>query len=161
MINNLIALIIKEKLLVNLFIFVVVLLGAVSLLTMQRQSIPDVSIDMVSITTIYPGASPTDAEELISIPLEKKLRGVSDIKKVRSYNVDNVSLVVVFLENKVKDKKKTVQDIKDAVAQVTNLPANAQKPVVNEISFENTEMIYVAFTGKTVTSREFLYHFLS
>lgn len=143
--------IIHEKLLINLFIFVFVMAGVTSLLSLHRQSIPDVSMDMVSITTIYPGASPSDTEELISIPIEKKLRSVSDIKKVRAYNVDNVSVVVVFLENRVKDKKKTIQDIKDAVEQVNGFPANAQKPVVSEISFENTEIVQVAFTGKDET----------
>lgn len=76
--------IIHEKLLINLFIFVFVMAGVTSLLSLHRQSIPDVSIDMVSITTVYPGASPEDTEELISIPIEKKLRSVSDIKKVRA-----------------------------------------------------------------------------
>ena len=78
---------------------------------------------MVSITTIYPGASPSDAEELISIPIEKKLRKVNGIDKVRAYNVENVSVMVVYIEDSVRDKRKAVQDIKDAVAQVDNLPS--------------------------------------
>lgn len=140
--------IIHEKLLVNLAIGVFLIAGVSSLLGLHRQLIPNVSLDMVSIVTVMPGASPEDTEELLSVPIEKKLRSVSDIKKVRSYNVNNASLIVVYLENHVRDKKKTIQEIKDAVEQVNNLPSNAQKPVVTEVSFENTEMIYVAFTGK-------------
>lgn len=147
--RKLINFIIHEKLLVNLAIVVFLLGGITSLLSLHRQSIPDVNMDMVSIATVYPGASPSDTEELISIPIEKKLRSVSDIRKVRAYNVDNVSLVVVYLDYHVKDKKKTIQDIKDAVDQVQSIPARAQKPIVREISFENTELVYVAFTGKT------------
>jgi multidrug efflux pump subunit AcrB len=104
---------------------------------------------MVSVVTVFPGAAPNDAEELISIPIEKKLRGVSGIDKVRSYNVENVSFLVIYLDDRAKDKKKIVQDIKDAVEQVEGLPASAQKPLVTEINFDNTELVSVAFVGKT------------
>ena len=139
---------IDQKLLVNVVVFLLLLIGLVSMSSLNRETIPDVNLDMVTISTVYPGASSSDAEELISIPIEKKLRSVSDLKKVRAYNVDNVSLIVVFIQDRAKDKKKTVQDIKDAVEQVDNLPAGAQKSVVAEVNFDNTELMYVAFTGK-------------
>jgi len=138
---------IDRKLLVNLLVVVILLVGLMSVITMNRQQIPDVNMDMVTVTTIYPGASPSDAEELISIPIEKKLRSVSDVKKVRAYNVDNVSLIVVYILDTAKDKKKTIQDIKDAVEQVENLPSGVQKPIVAEVNFENTELMHIAFTG--------------
>lgn len=137
-----------QKLLVNLVVVIILMAGLTTFSGINRESIPDVKFDMVTITTIYPGASPSDAEELISIPIEKKLRSISNLDKVRAYNVENVSLIVVFIEDKAKDKKKVVQDIKDAVEQVENLPSTAQKPLVAEVSFENTELVSVAFTGK-------------
>jgi len=146
--KRLISYLLDQKLLINLVVVIILLAGLTTFSGINRESIPDVKFDMVTITTIYPGASPSDAEELISIPIEKKLRSVSDLDKVRSYNVENVSLIVVYIEDKAKDKKKVVQDIKDAVEQVGNLPSTAQKPLVAEISFDNTELIDVAFTGK-------------
>lgn len=137
-----------QKLLINLVVVIIVLGGLFTLHRINRESIPDVKFDMVTIVTIYPGASPNDAEELVSIPIEKKLRSVSDLKKVRAYNVENVSLIVIFIEDKAKDKKKVVQDIKDAVEQVGNLPASARTPLVAEVSLDTTELISVAFTGK-------------
>jgi multidrug efflux pump subunit AcrB len=146
--KKLINYLIEQKLLINLIVFSLLAAGFFSITHLNRESIPDIKFDMVTISTVYPGASPNEAEDLISIPIEKKLRSVSDIDKVRSYNVENVSLIVVFIEDQAKDKKKTVQDIKDAVEQVSGLPAVAQKPVVAEVSFDNTELISVAFTGK-------------
>ncbi len=137
-----------RKLLVTLVVVIAILAGLVSLKGLNRESIPDVNFDMVQITTIYPGASPADAEDLVSVPIEKKLRSVNNLDKVRSYNVENLSLIVVFIEDRAKDKKKVVQDIKDAVEQVENLPANAKKPVVAEVSFDTTEIMQVVFTGK-------------
>lgn len=139
----------RQKLIVSLLVILVFLGGFISLTHTNRETIPEVALDMVSITTIYPGASPSDAEELISIPIEKKLRKVNGIDKVRAYNVENVSVMVVYIEDSVRDKRKAVQDIKDAVEQVDNLPSKAQKPLVKEITTDTTELISIAFTGKT------------
>ncbi|HOP64817.1 MAG TPA: efflux RND transporter permease subunit [Spirochaetota bacterium] len=140
--------ILEQKLLINLIVAIILIAGLATFSGINRESVPDIKFDMVTITTVYPGSSPSDAEELISIPIEKKLRSISDLDKVRAYNVENVSLIVVFIEDKAKDKKKVVQDIKDAVEQVENLPSSAQKPVVGEVSFDNTELVSVAFTAK-------------
>jgi multidrug efflux pump subunit AcrB len=138
----------EQKLIVTLAVCIFLAAGFVSITHTNRESIPQLSLDMVTIMTVYPGASPSETEELISIPIEKKLRKVGDLNKVRSYNVENVSVVVIFIEDRASDKKKVVQDIKDAVDQVDNLPARAEKPLVKEITTDNTELISVAFTGK-------------
>jgi len=146
--KKLISYLLDQKLLINLVVAIIILAGITTFSGINRESVPDIKFDMVTITTVYPGASPSDAEELISIPIEKKLRSISNLDKVRAYNVENVSLIVVFIEDKASDKKKVVQDIKDAVEQVSNLPSAAQKPLVAEVTFDNTELVSVAFTGK-------------
>ncbi len=146
--KRIISFLLDQKLLINIVVVIILMAGLATLPGINRESVPDVKFDMVTITTIYPGASPSDAEELISIPIEKKLRSISNLDKVRAYNVENVSLIVVFIEDRAPDKKKVVQDIKDAVEQVNNLPSTAMKPLVSEVTFDNTELISVAFTGK-------------
>jgi len=143
--------ILDQDLLVNLVVVIIILAGIASFSGLNRESIPDSSVGMVTIMTIYPGASPVDAEELVTVPIEKKLRSVSNLKKVRAYNVENASLIVVYIADKVKDTKKVVQDIKDAVEQVGNLPSIARKPLVSEVTTDTTELVSVAFTGKDDT----------
>ena len=138
----------KQKLLVNLIVVMIVIMGLSSVTSLNREAIPDVAFDMVTIVTIFPGASPNDVEELISIPIEKQLRSVSNLDKVRSYNVDNVSQIVVFIEDDAPNKNDTIQDIKDAVEQVSGLPTGAIKPVVSEVKVDITEVLRVAFTAK-------------
>lgn len=146
--NKVIRYLMEQKLLVNLLVLLIFIAGLFTLSNTNRESIPEVSLDMVTITTVYPGGSPSEAEELISIPIEKKLRQVSNLDKVRSYNVENVSVIAVYIKDGIPDEKKVVQDIKDAVDKVDNLPAKAEKPLVKEITTDNTEFLSVAFTGK-------------
>mgnify|MGYP001766399031 CR=1 FL=1 len=141
--------ILDQDLLVNLIVIIIILLGMASFSELNRESIPDSTLDMITITTIYPGASPGDAEELVSIPIEKKLRGVSGLDKVRAYNVENLSLLVLYIADDVKDKKKVIQDVKDTVDQISGLPSIVRTPLVAEVTVETTELVSVAFTGKT------------
>lgn len=138
----------EQKLLINLAVIMIIVIGLFSVTNLNRESIPDVAFDMVTIVTIFPGASPNDVEEMISIPIEKQLRSVTYLDKVRSYNVENMSQVVVFIEDTAPNKKDIIQDIKDVVEQVSGLPSAAMKPVVSEVKLDTTEVLSVAFTAK-------------
>ena len=129
-------------------VVVIVITGTYSLLTLNRESFPEVSLDMVTIKTVYPGGSSQECESLISIPIEKELKPVSGIDKVWTYNIENVSYIVIYLEEGRSDKKKIVQDIKDAVEKVNDLPQGVEKPTVEEIKIDKTELIYAAITPK-------------
>jgi len=135
---------IKEKLVIALIVGLVFMLGIMSISRMNREAYPEVNFDMVSIKTIYPGGSPDELESLISIPIEKKLREVDDIDKVRSYNIENVSVIAVYIDEKASDKKQVVQDIKDAVDLVEDLPSTAEEPVIEEITTDKTEIFHAA-----------------
>lgn len=141
----------NQKLLIGLLMVLILLSGFYTARRMNREAFPEVNFDMVSIRTIYPGGSPDDLEQLITVPIEKKLRSVSGIDKVRSYNIENVSVLVVYLKEHLTktSKKKAIDDIRDAVDLVENLPSGAQKPVVEEITTDTMPSIDVAIYGRT------------
>ncbi len=139
---------IKEKLVIALIVGLVFMLGLMSISRMNREAFPEVNFDMVSIKTVYPGGSPDELESLITIPIEKKLREVDDIDKVRSYNIENVSVIAVYIDEKAADKKQVVQDIKDAVDLVEDLPSTAEESVIEEITTDKTEIFHAAIFAK-------------
>jgi multidrug efflux pump subunit AcrB len=149
---NSIAKFITEKTLIVQFILtLLVLVGLIRLLSMHREAFPNVALDKVVIEAPLPGATPEEIERLIAIPIEKKLRSVTNIDKVRSYNLENISVIMVFLVEGVRDTKKVIDNIKDAVDS-TRLPENAVKPTVREITTEKQEVISLALTLKQATT---------
>jgi multidrug efflux pump subunit AcrB len=76
---------------------------------MNRETFPNVNFDMVVIKTIYPGGSSEEIEKIVTIPIEKKLRQVSGLDKVRSYNIENISVIVVYIDPDDENKKKIVE----------------------------------------------------
>jgi multidrug efflux pump subunit AcrB len=143
--------IVENTLVVQFVLLLLVLLGLARLLGMHREAFPNVALDKVVIEAPLPGATPEEIERLIAIPIEKKLRSVANIDKVRSYNLENVSVIMIFLKEGLKNTKKVVDDIGDSVAS-TRLPDNAIKPTVREITTEKQEVISLALTLKDKSS---------
>ncbi|MFW6366454.1 MAG: efflux RND transporter permease subunit, partial [Spirochaetota bacterium] len=137
----------EQKMLILLLVILIVFLGFSSATSINRQAYPEVNFDMVIITTIYPGGAPDEIENLVTIPIEEKIREVDGIDKVRSYNIENVSVVAVYLEPS-GDKNQTVEDLKDAVDLVDDLPENVETPKVEEIKIDKTQVQYFAIYGK-------------
>ncbi|MBK6933429.1 MAG: efflux RND transporter permease subunit [Saprospirales bacterium] len=98
----------------SIFIITVLitLAGIMSYNSLPKEQFPDVVVPTIFVSTIYPGASPSDMEQLVTKPIEKQLKGIAGVKKVTSSSVQdfssiivefNTSLDVVLCKNKVKD----------------------------------------------------------
>lgn len=59
-----------------------VVLGTYSYLTLPRESFPDIPIPYVFVTTTYEGVAPEDMEKLITIPIERKIKGISGLSSL-------------------------------------------------------------------------------
>ena len=76
-------------------IFLLVLSGVVSFLSMPRSENPQMAPPGTSVIAIYPGASPTDIEELLIDPIESKINEMDDIKRINSYCKDGLGITAV------------------------------------------------------------------
>ena len=75
---------IKRHLLMNLITFFILAAGIYAGLTLQREAFPQVEFDIVSVRTIYPGASPYEVERYVTNKIEDAIEpilGIKDIKK--------------------------------------------------------------------------------
>ncbi|MCF7894972.1 MAG: efflux RND transporter permease subunit, partial [Candidatus Omnitrophica bacterium] len=140
---------VKNSLLINLISIFILLAGLYTFYVykIRREAFPEVSFDKVVVTTTYRGASPEEIEKLITIPLEKELKGVDGIKEMSSTSLDTVSIILLDLNEGLKDKRKTISDIQQAVDQVQDLPGEAERPIVNEITSGEIPVIEVVLSG--------------
>jgi multidrug efflux pump len=64
-----------------------ILVGVFSYMVLPRESEPDITIPYVFVSTDYEGVAPEDMETLITLPLERKLKGLSDVEEITSTSV--------------------------------------------------------------------------
>ena len=125
-----------------------VIAGLYSYATLPRESFPDITIPYVFVTTVYEGVAPEDMEELITIPIERRLKGLSDVEEIRSTSAEGISTVAVKFLPKV-DIDDALQKVRDKVdIAKSDLPADLpDDPVIQEVNFSDLPVIRVVLSG--------------
>ena len=84
----------------NLFLLLMIILGLYSSKVLNTQFFPNYSIDYISISVEWPGASPKDIEESIIKPVEEKVRYINKVKNTKSSAKDSfASILLEFRSN--------------------------------------------------------------
>ncbi|MGB3056910.1 MAG: efflux RND transporter permease subunit, partial [Candidatus Omnitrophota bacterium] len=145
---------VNNSLFVNLVSGIVLIIGTIVLLGLNREVFPNVSFDWVYINTIYGGSTPEDVEKLITVPIENELREVDGIKEIRSSSANNSSFVNVKIDPDETDKQKVIRDIQNAVERVKDLPRDIEEdPTVAELTSKLYPIIEVSLSGE-MTERQ-------
>lgn len=129
-----------------LMVFILVAAGIVVFNGLPKELNPSIKIPIVTIVTVYPGASPDDVKELVTVPLEDAVTGLGDITKASSTSKEGVSIITLEFASRV-DPDKAKQDVQDKVDAVTGLPTDAQKSNVAAIDFQDQPVYTFALTG--------------
>ena len=119
----------------------IIITGLFSLINLPKESFPEIEFPMVIVSTVLPGAPPTDTEELLSKPLEKEIATVSGITKLQSSSGFSTSSVVIEFDPK-EDMDKAIEKVKDAVDKIkSDLPDDIIGPQVIDIDFSEIPII--------------------
>jgi multidrug efflux pump subunit AcrB len=119
---------------VVLALFVIIVSGLSSLLTIGRQEDPTITNLFASITTVYPGADPARVEALVTAKIETRLRTIPEIAEISSTSATSVSVVLVELANTVPAARieQVWSRVRDALADVRrDFPPGVQEPEFN------------------------------
>ncbi|MFH1768914.1 MAG: efflux RND transporter permease subunit, partial [Candidatus Omnitrophota bacterium] len=140
---------VKNSLLINLISFFILIAGfyTMYIYKIRREAFPEVSFDKVIVTTAYPGSPPEEIEKLITVPLEKELKGVDGIEEMNSTSIENLSSILLEISEDAKNKTKVIDEIHQAVDRVSDLPDGSDNPVVTEITSDEIPVIEIALSG--------------
>ena len=127
---------------------IVCLAGMFTYVSLPKENFPEVVFPQIFVATIYPGASPSDIENLISKEIEKEVKSISGVKKIKSNSVQSFSNVIIEFETDI-DVPKAKQEVKDAVDRAKpNLPSDLKDdPQVIEIDISQAPIMNVNLSG--------------
>lgn len=130
--KGLVNFVLGNKLAVWLLTIIITVSGIYSGTRMNMETIPNISIPYLMVMDVYPGATPEKVMEDVSIPIEKAVEGLEDVKYVYSNSYSNMSSIQVEYEYGIDmdEAKRALQSALDAV----ELPEGAQEPTITAIS---------------------------
>ena len=136
-----------RSLLVNLFTGVVMVLGTAYVYNLQKEVFPRVDFGVINVTVPYPGSSAEDVERRVIIPMEREIKGISGINDINSLSQEGFGRIIITVEQDA-DLDKVLDDIKNALDRVTDLPESVESPTTNSISNKDQQIISVVLTGE-------------
>lgn len=150
--NSIITFALKNKLAIWLLTIIIVTAGLYSGLNMKQEMLPNISTPVISISTVYPGASPDELSEKVTKPIEQTISNLQGVDIVHTSSMANLSSIQIEY-NYDTDMKEAVSEVKDAI-DTLNLPEGSQKPTVTRMSLNAFPVIALSATSNKMDLKQ-------
>ncbi len=138
----------RRQPLVMVALLLIIVAGLYSYAKLPREAAPDIQIPYIFVTTTYEGVAPEDMEKLVTIPLERKLKGLEGVEELTSQSDDGASTIAIKFLPSI-DIDDALQKVRDKVDQASgDLPSDLEDdPLVAEMNFSDMPIIQVVLSG--------------
>ncbi|MEW5798199.1 MAG: efflux RND transporter permease subunit [Bacteroidota bacterium] len=149
---------IKRPSIIVVIFTVLGVLGLFSYSLLNYELLPKMSPPVITISTIYPGASPYEVENNVTKVIEDAVSGLDKIDAIRSTSFEGMSLIIVEFKQSAKTDI-VLQDATRKVGEiVATLPSGAKQPTLSKIAIDEVPVLRIGVTSQ-MDSREF-YQFM-
>ncbi|PCI30079.1 hypothetical protein COB55_00790 [Candidatus Wolfebacteria bacterium] len=137
----------RKKQFTFLLVGALILGGFISLLSIPKESAPEIQIPIGIVSTFMRGASPTDIEELVTNPLEDEITNLDNLKEITSSSREAFSTIVVEFKASA-DIDESIEDLKDLVDRAkAQLPRDAEEPTVSDVNFADEPILLISIAS--------------
>src|SRR5690606_11766663 len=138
---------IKRPTLVVVLFTILTLGGLFAYTQMSYELIPKFEVNVVTISTIYPGASPGEVENTVTRKIEDAVSSLENVKKVESKSYESLSLVMVTLEPEA-DADYSLNDAQRKINEIEgDLPDDVESPSLKKFSISDLPVISIGATA--------------
>ncbi len=113
----------------NVLMVIIFIFGILGLLSLRSTFFPEAETRLIVVQVTYPGASPEEIEEGIVNKIEDNLKGTTGVDRVTSVSSENSGRVTVEIKTG-NDIDEVLQEVKNAVDQISSFPANMEAPII-------------------------------
>ena len=129
----------------NAFIFVVIIFGIFALSNTKKSFFPELDPNTIVVSVFYPGASPNEMEEGVTIKIEQAVKGIAAIDEINSTSSENMATVNIKAYQDA-DMDQLLSDVENAINSINSFPEGAEKPIIKRLTSGGMGSV-VAFIG--------------
>src|SRR3989339_47793 len=139
---------VKNPQLTLLVFIMAVIVGVNTILNMPRSEDPEINFPEFPIVVIYPGTSPADMENLVVDPIEKKLSGLENVKKVTSVIKDGLAVIDIRYKHGSNVDDKYQEVIREVNNMRSELPQDIYEIEIRKLLPSNVNILQVAMVSE-------------
>ena len=144
---DLIKLSIKRPSVLIVMLLLLLLGGFYSYKLLNYELIPKFEVNVVTISTVYAGASPSEIESTVTKKVEDAVSALENIKKIYSYSYESLSVVVVQLTNDANVDNTLNEAQRKINAIRADLPDDAKEPSLSKFSLSDLPIVSIGVTS--------------
>lgn len=129
----------------NAAIAIVIMFGLFSIFTTQRSFFPELDPNRIIVSMMYPGASPTEMEEGVTIKVEQSVKGLDGIEEINSSSSENFAQIDIKAYQDT-DMDDLLSDVENSINSISSFPQGAEKPIITRVKSGGMGSV-VAFVG--------------
>jgi len=134
----------KNGVAANLLMALLIVGGIAMIPNVKQEVFPEFSLDIITITVPYPGASPAEVEQGVILAIEEAIRGIDGIKAITSTASESVGSVIVEMLTG-EDPDAVLSEVKSAIDRITSFPLDAERPIVSLATNRNENVQVVVY----------------
>jgi len=138
---------VKRPSLVVVIFSVLVFFGLYGYNSLTYELLPDISSPVITVSTAYPGAPPSEVESSVTKPIENILSSLENLEGTQAISMESFSTVIVELKYGA-DVDKAVQDAQRKLDGIIgNLPEDVTEPTIGKFSFDEMPIMRLGATS--------------
>ncbi len=137
---------VDNSVIVNLLTVLIIIMGGYSVLTLNKETFPNVEFNFVIVQYPYPGAATEDVEKLLAIDVEKALKAVDGIDELNTISGEN-GLIVSLKVDPEYNVDDVLADTQTSLDSISDLPDEVEDPIVSKRNTKNRGIMNIALWG--------------
>jgi hydrophobic/amphiphilic exporter-1 (mainly G- bacteria), HAE1 family len=132
---------------ITMLVAALLVMGIICFTRMPSEFYPRVEIPVLTVVTVYPGASPQEMETLVSRPLEEAVSSVNRVKNVFSSSQENISILAIEFElgTDLDSASASLRENMELARLI--LPREVNPPIVSKMDINAQPVLYLGITG--------------
>ena len=135
----------------NVIMLLIIIFGCMGLFNLRKTFFPERSAKIILVDAIFPGASPLEIEQMVTLKIEDNIDGITGIKRITSKSLENTSNIIVEIENDASNQV-VLQDIKNAIDRINSFPDEMESPSISLMEDLNPAISF-AINGQVTLSQ--------
>jgi multidrug efflux pump len=139
---------IRRPIVCTVFSLLILLVGLLAVRLLPVREYPDIDPPVVSVTTVYPGASAEVVELRVTEPLEEQLSTIDGIRVLKSISREQVSQITIEFEL-LRNPDEAANDVRDRVGRArARLPAEVEEPAVAKTEADSRPFLWISVNSE-------------